>query len=167
MSSQKTPQEATYFKIKFSKTVIILCIAVFALCGVGIGLSAWRIVRFGVHQFSDVLKYPFLIAVCLFCIALVVSILVKSQYVVDDKHFTTQFGFIKTKFVIKDITSLILNTEAKKLTVYFGEQYTVISVAPEWNEVFVRALLAANPDIDYSFTLADAPNEEKKDKDDK
>ena len=161
MSKQKTPQEATYFTIKFSKTVIILCIAVFALCGVGIGLSVWRIITFGIHQFNDVLKYPFLIAVCIFCIALVISILVKSQYVVDDKHFTTQFGFIKTKFVIKDVTSLVLNTEAKKLTVYFGEQYTVVSVAPEWNEKFVRALLSANPNIDYSFTLSDAPDDKQ------
>lgn len=143
------------FKIKFSPVIIILCIAILALCGLGIGISIWRIVTFGIKTFNDVLKYPFLIAVCVFCIAIVVSLLIRSQYVVDEKHFITQYGFIKSKFVIKEITSILLDQDVQKLTLHFGEAYTVLSVSPQWNEALVRALLAVNPNIDYGFTLTD------------
>ena len=154
-------QNREVFKIQFSKMIVLLCIAIFALCSMGIGLSVWRIARFGIQEFSDVLKSPFLIAVCAFCIIIVICILIKSQYVVDEKYFITQFGFIKSKFAIKDITSLLLDCQTKKLTIHFGEEYTVLSVNPDWQEKLVRAILTINPDIDYTFTLSDAPKDEK------
>ncbi|MBQ8291834.1 MAG: PH domain-containing protein [Clostridia bacterium] len=143
------------FKIRFSKAIYALCVGVYALCLAGIIISAWRIVHFGINGFNDVLKYPFLIAVCLFCIVLVTSVLISSQYLVENEYFITKFGFIKSKFKIKDITSILLDRQADKLTVYFGEQFTVITINPDWNERFVRALLSVNPDIDYGFTLSD------------
>ena len=164
MKAQKHSQETTCFKIRFSNTVLWLCVAVFALCGVGIGLSVWRIVEFGIHGFNDVLKYPFLIAVCVFCIVLVASILAKSQYVLDEKHLTTQYGFVKSKFAVKDVTSIVYDTDLKKLTVSFGEQYMTLSVDPESNEKLVRKMLEINPNIDYSFTLTEVPNDRKKKK---
>ena len=155
------------FKIKFSTTVIILCIAVLALCGAGIGVSVWRILEHGVRSFADALKSPFLIAVCLFCIVIVIALLIKSQYVVEDERFFTQFGFIKSRFSIKEVTTLVLDCQKNKLTMKFGEEFFVITVNPTWQENLVRALLAVNPDIDYSFTLTDAPaektDEQKKD----
>ena len=147
------------FKIKFSTTVIVLCIAVLALCGAGIGVSVWRILQHGVRSFADALKSPFLIAVCVFCIIVVVSLLIKSQYVVEEERFFTQFGFIKSKFSIKEITSLLLDCQKNKLTMKFGEEFFVITVNPAWQEKLVRALLNVNPNIDYSFTLTDAPEE--------
>ncbi len=157
--------DRTVFKIKFSNVIFLLCALVFVLCGVGIGLSIWRIYRFGVLTFTDVLKYPFLIAVCVFCIVLVISILIKSEYAVDKTHFTTQYGFIKTKYEIKTITALTLDTQTKKLTMNFGEQFMIISVMEKWTDQLVRAILDVNPDIDYSFTLTDAPLPTKKDDD--
>lgn len=154
---KKETQTVKRFKIKFTPTIICLCIAILLLCGVGIGISVWRIVRFGINGFNDVVKYPFLIAVCLFCIVIVVGILIRSQYIVDGETFITQFGIIKSRFAIRDITSVLLDRDLKKLSVYFGEQYSVISVSPEWNEELVRALLAVNPNIDYGFTLTDPP----------
>ena len=148
-------QNHTIIKIRFSKLIILLCIGVYLLCGVGAGISVWRILRFGVHGFSDVLKYPFLIAVCLFCITLITSLLIRSQYVVTDEQFITQYGFVKSKFPIKTITELTLNNDCNKLTVNFGETFMVISVSPEWQETLINALLKANPDIRYEFTLTD------------
>ena len=150
--------------MKFSPTIILLCIAVLALCGVGIGVSVWRITRFGIKDFTDVIKYPFLIGVCIFCIVIVISILIRSQYVVAGETFITQFGVIKTKFPIKEITSLLLDRELYKLSIYFGEQFSVISVSPAWNEELVRALLAVNPNIDYGFTLTDSPKDKTENK---
>lgn len=147
------------FKITFSKSIYLLCVAVYVLCLAGIALSVWRIIKFGVHGFNDIIKYPFLIAVCLLCIVLVTAILIRSQYVVDKQYLITQYGLIKSKFAIKDITAVTLDSDSQKLTVNFGEPYTVISVAPSWNEQFVRALLAVNPSIDYSFTFSENTDE--------
>lgn len=158
----KNETQKQIFRLKFSPAILVLAIAVLTLCGVGIGISIWRIVRFGVKDLNDVIKYPFLIAVCVFCIALMIAILVKSQYIVDDEYFTTQYGFIKSKFAVRDVTSIVLDSDVKKLTIRFGEQYTVVSVSPEWNESLVRALLAVNPSIDYGFTLSDTPSDKDK-----
>lgn len=156
---KKEAQTVKRFKIKFTPTIICLCIAILLLCGVGIGISVWRIVRFGINGFNDVIKYPFLIAVCLFCILIVVGILIRSQYIVDGETFITQFGIIKTKVSIKEMTSLLLDRDLYKLSIYFGEQFSVISVSPTWNEELVRALLDVNPSIDYGFTLAEPPKD--------
>ena len=155
MNKKQAPVEAKKFKIKFSTLIIGLCIAIYALCIVGAVLSVWRIAKFGIHNFSDALQSPFLIAVCLFCIVLVTAILIKSEYVVDDTHFISKYGFIKSKFAIKDITAIVLDTDTQKLTVNFGEQFIVVSTSLSYNESLIRALLAVNPDIDYSFTLTE------------
>ena len=160
---KKENTQSVCFKIKFTKTIYLLCVAIFLLCAAGVGVSVWRIARFGINGFSDALKSPFLIGICLFCIVLVICILVKSQYAVDDKHLITQYGFVKSKFAVKDMTSIVLNTETKKLSVYFNEQFIVLSTAEEWNEQLVRALLKINPNINYSFTLSDTPDKEEKD----
>lgn len=143
------------FKITFTPLIYILCAAIYLLCAAGAGISVWRIIRFGIHGFNDILKYPFLIAVCLFCIVLITCILIRSLYVIEGEYFYTQFGFIKSKFAIKEITSMLLNRETQKMTLYFGEQFLVISVKSEWLERFVRAMLAVNPDIDYGFVLGE------------
>lgn len=150
----KNPEMKT-FPFKFSVKIILLCAAILALCVAGVIVSTIRMIRFGIHGLNDVIKYPFLIAVCVACIVIVVSLLIKSQYVVTDKEFITQFGFIKTKYPVKDLTSLLLDREKNKLTIYMGEQFAVVSVDPKWNEDFVRELLKINPDIEYSFTVTE------------
>ena len=144
--------------------MIGLSIAVILLCVAGIVISVYRLVEFGgVDGFTDALTSPLLIAICIFCIALVISMLVKSQYIVDDKYYTTQFGFIKSKFLIADITALLYDTDTKKLTVFVGEQFSVLSLNPIWNDEFITALRAVNPNIDFSFTLTEQPTEKEND----
>ena len=144
--------------------MIAIAIAVLVLCAAGIAVSVYRLVSYGIKEFDDVLQSPLLILVCVFCIVLVISMLAKSQYVVDGKHLITQFGFIKSKFVIKDVTSIVYNTDEKKLTVYMGEQYMVLSMNPDWNDEFVQALRDTNGNIDYSFTLSDGDKKNQKKK---
>lgn len=154
----KKSENAKSFPLQFSKTIHVLCAAVLVLCAVAIGVSIWRIVTFGIHEFTDVIKYPFLIAVCIFAVLLVISVLSKSEYVVQDGNLWLNYGFITSKFSVKDVTSIVQDTDCKKLSVYFGEQFIVVTVREEWFEKFVRALLAENPNIDYSFTLTDTPD---------
>ncbi len=161
MKNKQPPKEAKYFKYQFTKLMVLLAILVLLFCGVGIGISVYRIYRFGVHGFIGFLQSPFLILICLFAIALVCAVLVKSQYVVTDTHYITQFGFIKSKYLIKDVTALVLDSDTKKLTVYVGEEYSVLSMTPQWQDEFIAALRKINPNIDFSFTLATKSDEEK------
>ena len=155
MKNISAPKDIKIYKIKFTKAIIALAIAVMVFCTAGIIFSILQIIHHGIVDFSDVLKYPFLILISVFCIALVIAILVKSQYVINQNHLTSQFGFIKSKFDIKKITAVILDTDTNKLTVHCGEEFFIISLDKEWNEAFVRDLLAVNPHIDYSFTVSE------------
>ena len=162
MSKKNTNKESVTSRFTLNKLTVVLCIAVLLLCGLGIATSVIRILKNGVQGFSDALKSPFLILICLFCIAVVVSILIRSQYTVDDEFLTTQFGFIKNKISVQELTSIELDTTAQKLTLYSGENFSVVSINKEWNDAFIKALLKANPNIEYAFTLTDnVPPEEK------
>lgn len=150
-----TQNKENCFKYKFSPLLLVLSIIVILLCIGGIGASIYRIVVEGVHGLNDALQSPLLILLCLVGLVLMISILAKSQYVVGETHYIAQFGFIKSKFLIKDITAVVLNTDEKRLTVYMGEQYTILSTFPDDNEKFAKTLQKVNPNIDFSFTLSD------------
>ena len=161
MKKSENNKQVLYFDVVFSKTVIALMIAVVILCFIGIGVSIWRIAHFGIKEFIDVIKYPFLIAVCVFAIVLVICVWTNSKYVIKDKTLTLCYGFIRSKYDVKDITAISQDNDERKLSVHFGESFMIITISKEGFETFVRALLAMNPDIDYSFTFSnDTPKTE-------
>jgi len=141
--------------------MLVLAYAVIALCLVGIILSILRLLKDGVHGFNDLLKSPFLILICLFGIVVVISMLVCSRYVITNDEFISQFGIIKSRFHIKSFTSVLLDTDTHKLTIYMNEEFFVVTTNPEWNNDLVQALRAVNPDLEFDFTLAEPPKEKK------
>ena len=154
MSKNSVPQGVKCFKYKLTKGMSALAIAVLILCVGGIALSTYRLIRNGVHELSDALTSPLLILICVFCIALVISILCKSQYLVTDKDYVMQFGFIKSTYPIKEITKVVFDTDTNKLTVFVGEEYSVLPLCREWHEEFVQALRDVKPNIEYTFTVS-------------
>ena len=158
MKNKSAPQEAKYFKFRFTPLILILAVAILILFAVGIALSVWRIIAQGIHGFNDILKSPFLILICLFGIVIVSALLIQSRYIITKDTFITQFGLIKSKFAIRDFTSILLDTDNKKLTIYMGETFFVISTDPNWNNDFVQALREIKPDIEFSFTLTEKEN---------
>ena len=155
MKKKNTDKQIEYFPIQFSKTIIWLGVAAILFCLVGIVVSGWRILSFGLPEFMDWLTSPFLIAICAFGIVVIISIFTKSQLYIEGTILYSQYGIIKSSFNIMEITSIIQDTDEKKLTVYFGESFMNITTSPVWFEKFVRALLDVNSDIKYSFTLTD------------
>lgn len=149
MAKQKFPQGAKYFKYKLTKAMVITAIVALLLCGVGIVRGVYYLAKNGIHEVSDALTYPLLIAMCIFCVVLAVSILAKSQYVVTDTSYIMQFGLIKSTYAIKDITSVVYDTSSHKLTVYIGEEFSVLPLCEEWHEAFVQALRDVKASIDY------------------
>jgi len=143
------------------------------LSAVGAGTSVYRIITVGVNDFSQVLQSPFLIAVSLFCAAVFIAVLVKSEYVVTSEALITRFGFIKSKLPLSSITSMEHDRTTQKLTVYCGEEFTVFTLKKEWADELVSELLKANPQIEFSFTMTenkppkDNGKKKEKPKDDK
>jgi hypothetical protein len=159
MKLEHAPHEAKIFKFRFTPLMIAIAIAVIALCTAGTALSIWRVVKYGIRNFNDALKSPFLIAICLFGIVVVIAMFIRSRYVITQDTLIMQFGFIKSKFAIEKFTSVLLDTDSKKLTVYMGEEFFVVTTNPEWNNDFVQALREVKPDIEFSFTLAEYKEE--------
>ena len=141
--------------------MLVLAYAVIVLCLAGLGVSIYRIVKFGVPDFSSALQSPLLIFACLLCIAIVIGILVRSRYVVKGEYYYVQFGFIKSKYPIKEITAIVLDTDTKKLTVYVWDNFSVLTMLPSQTDGFVRALQEVKPSITYSVTLTEVPEENK------
>ena len=149
------PAKTKAFPLKLSKLIVALCIVCLALCAAGIAVTIVRIVNYGIYGIMDVLKYPLLLAVCVFCIVIVVSILIRARYLVDKKSLTTQFGVIKSVYSINEFTSLTMDIQTNKLTVHQGENFFVISVKTEWQDEFIKALLEAKPEIEVDYTLTE------------
>ena len=140
----------------------VLLIVSLVLCTAGLGISIFRLFNEGIKKFTDALQAPLLIVICVFAIAFIISVFIKSQYVVTDKHYISQFGFVKSRFLIKDVTKLELDSDTKKLTVFVGEEYMILSIVPTQNDAFIQAMREVNKKIEFSFTLATASDENKK-----
>ena len=147
--------ENKVFPIKFGKIIFTLSIASLLLCVVGIVLSIYNIVTFGIVNVGDALKYPFLIVICCVAIVFVVSILTKSQYVITKDRLLIEYGFLKSEYPLSEITALTLDRDKNKLIAYMGEAYMLITVDPIENERFAREMLAVNGDIDFSYTITE------------
>lgn len=144
------------FRYKLTPILLLLCVLAILLSVAGIVVTVYRIIlNGGISTPNEFFKYPFLIAVCVFCISIIVALLIKSEYAVTDTEIITQFGFIKTKYALKDVTEIEHDRDTHKLTVKFGEQFSVLSCTSEWEDDFVRAILKANPNVEYTYTLTE------------
>ena len=152
---KKSSFENKIFPISFGKSIVILSIASLVLCAIGIGLSIYNIIVFGIVNVGDALKYPFLIIVCIVAIVFVVGILSKSQYLITKDKLIAQYGFLKNEYSVLEITALVLDRDERKLTAYMGEAYMLITIHEVENEQFARALLEVNGDIDFSYTITE------------
>ena len=90
--------------------MFILLFVAMAWCAAGLVISIFRIYNEGIHGFLDALQSPLLVAICIFAIAFIISVLAKSQYVVTDKHYISQFGFVKSRFLFYICRFLDYNT---------------------------------------------------------
>lgn len=156
MDKNTQNKNVAHFRYKLTTALILLCALAILLCIAGIAVTIYRIIlNGGIFTPSDFFKYPFLIAVCIFCISIIVGLLIKSEYAVTDTAIITQFGFIKTKYPVKDVTEIEHDRDTHKLTVKFGEQFCVLACSSEWADDFVQAVLRANPNVEYTYTLTE------------
>lgn len=143
------------FPFRFNTLGILLGVIVLLFCIVGAGISIYRIIQEGISDLTDALKHPFIIAVSIFCATVVISVLIKSEYVVTDEELITKFGFIKSRLPLSSITSMEHDRATHKLTVYCGEEFTVFTLKKEWADDLAHEICVANPQIEFSFTMTE------------
>ncbi len=158
------------FPFKFSTMMLFVLILLLLLCAGGFGLTLWQFLGFLKGEISSVwewLKYILMFLVCGLLFVLVVSMFIKSQYIITDKELILQFGFIKTRYELKKIRSVRHFMGSGRLAVYFDDmknQYTIIVVKESWFKAFAEALKAKNEDIEFDFITPAEEEEWKKKK---
>lgn len=161
-------KESKRYPFKFSPLMLACFLLGLALCLAGFGLTVWRFVDFLKTDIRSVygwISHLLLFFMCLFLTALILSMLIRSQYIITDKRITVQFGFIKQNYEIKNVYSVHLFKGMNKLAVYFDDfktKYAVIVVKEIWYDDFVQTLLSKKPSIGFSFSTAEEEEEFKK-----
>lgn len=165
----KLPNEK--FKYRFSAAFIAVFCVGLLLSAAGFGINTWHFTGFiqsgDLSSVYEWLKYILLYLASGFLAVLIVSMLIRSEYVVTDKELVTKFGFIRSRYEIKKINSVCLMRPDNKLTVYFDDfktKYIVVAVRDVWYDEFMKALLARNDKIECSISGEEKPP--KKDKKD-
>lgn len=156
------------FRYKFTKLTIGLIIAGMVLCAGGFALNLYQCIRFGISSAADpvypIIQYTTMFVVTVALFAILTSVLIFSAYVVDDKYFKTRFGFIVSKYDLKNIERIVLDKKTDKLAVIFKEgTFIVVVVRQEWYEQFVKTLLDANPKIEYEIKSVENDKNDKTD----
>ncbi|MCD7729103.1 MAG: PH domain-containing protein [Clostridia bacterium] len=157
------------FKYKFTKLIIALIYVCLALCAVGFAVNLYQVLTVGLSQSAivafTIIRYVLMFFVTVALAVILISLLLHSNYTVKGKEFCTNFGFIKSKYNIDDITEITLDRKTDKLCVTFkNETFMMIVVKPEWYEDFIQALMEANPDIEYYINSVTGEDDDKKNK---
>lgn len=156
------------FKYKFSNLMkALICLGI-AISVAGFTVNLVMCITHGISSAADpvypILQYSLLFFVTVALFAILVSVLINSSYVIDGNKFKTCFGFIVSKYDLNDIEEVVLDRKTNKLCVNFSNgNYIIIVVKQDWYDDFIKALLEANPKIEYSINSLEN-NGEKKDK---
>lgn len=141
--------------------------AAIALSAAGFGITTWRLISnrstYVATPFYNIMTYVLMYLITVAIIVICVSVLLKSQYVIDGKTFKTRFGFIVSKYDVEKIDCVTLDRKTNKLTVTFSSgEFIVVVVKQEWYDEFITELLLANPKIEYTVNSLDNSDIDKK-----
>lgn len=151
------------FKLKFETKYVILTYIGLAICAAGFALNLWRCIKHGgFTDFYTSLQYIIIGVVTVFAPVLLLCVIYNSKYILTETEFITSFGFIRSKFPIAEMTSLIYDAEKCSLAIYTGESYMVFKLSPEWQREFIDYLREKNKKLLYN----EADNFEGKEKHD-
>lgn len=139
-----------------------------ALCVIGFAVNLYYCVTNGVKHAADpvypIMQYVLMFFVTVVLFALLLSIMLRSAYVIDGKTFKTRFGFITSRYDVEKIDGITLDRKTNKLTVSFSSgEFIVIVVKQEWYDEFINALLEVNPKIEYTVNSLENNDTDKKD----
>lgn len=161
------------YKFRFSPMMIVVFSVGIALCAACFALTSWQFIEFISGLRGDItsawewIKYLLLYFVSILLAVLLTAMLIRSRYMITEKHLVTQFGVIFSKYEIKKIRSVCLIGGTKKLNVYFDDfknRFITIVVKEEWYDDFIETLTSINERIEFDFTSPEKKDDTKKKK---
>ncbi len=161
------------YKFRFSPMMIAVFSVGIALCAACFALTSWQFIEFISGLRGDItsawewIKYLLLYFVSILLAVLLTAMLIRSRYMITEKHLVTQFGVIFSKYEIKKIRSVCLIGGTKKLNVYFDDfknRFITIVVKEEWYDDFIETLTSINERIEFDFTSPEKKDDTKKKK---
>lgn len=157
------------YPFKFSGLMFFFLFAGLLLSALSLGLTIWRFCNFLKEpaSFYGWLQYILLFFVSLFMIALILGMLIRSQYLITGTQLVLQFGMIRQKYELKSIYSVHLFKGLNKIAVYFDDfktKYTVIVIREVYYDDFIKTLTERRPGIGFSFSTAEEEEDFKKKK---
>lgn len=156
------------FKYRFTKLTILLIYSGIALCVAGVGINLYVVLTKNLSEAANVVypivQYSLTFLIPSVMLILLVSLIFSSYYSIDGKTLKISFGLIKSKYDVKEITTVMLDRTVDKLSVYLSDN-TVFAVVikEECYRDFIDALCKTNPLIEYTINS----KENDIDKDDK
>ena len=141
------------FKYKFSKLILIIFIAIYAISALSLVLNVIGLVNtFGneLANFYDYMKWAIGIIVPVLAVALITAILISSAYTLGDKALTVNFGFLKDKYGYADMEGVIKNVTTDKLFISFKDESTLkVVISPAAYDDFVTSLIKCDRRLTY------------------
>ncbi len=161
------------FRYKFSTAVFVLIIVGIVVCAGAIIANTVGIIVDGSRRYSEavtpsyiIIEYVLIYVVSIILMVLLAGLPAGSYYSVDEEYFKTSFGVVKSKFKVENIIEIILDRSKKKrprIAVYFdNDTYIVVSVKDEWQDELIDALIAVNPNIEFSIKSEEPGEDDKK-----
>ena len=148
------------FRYRHSIVVWIILSVVLLITGAGVGLNIISATEEGIVPFK-IISYAVLGAINLFLFALVLSAIIKSEYLIKNGLLVMRFGFISIKTPLDELICITKITYLNKLVLNFkGGKYSVIVISPDKFDDFVGYIKSVCPDVEYMVKSDDTENVE-------
>lgn len=144
------------FRYKFSRAMIIIIAAMFALGLTAFGITLWQSIEYGLDhtavQAFAIAKYILLYFVSLSVVTIAILFVTRSYYRIGGGKLKMCFAALPTAYNTDDIDAVIHDRTNDSLSVYFKDDTSVnIVIKREQYSDFVQAVLDENPSSEYSI----------------
>lgn len=138
------------FRYIHSIPVYVMLSVILILSGIGIYFNVYSAFNCG-GMVAKIISYCILALICLFLIVAVLSVMIKSQYVIKDGKLCLYFGIISVKTDIADMVSITLIKKSNRLVAEFTRsRFSSIVIASQCFDEFINTVKEINSKIVYS-----------------
>ena len=129
------------FRYIHSVAVWIITAIILILSGVGIYFNIYSAFNCDGIIFK-IVSYCILALICLMLCVAVLSVMLKSKYIIKDGLLCLYFGFVSVKTDIKDMVSITLISKGNRLVAEFSNlRFSAIVIAENLYDEFIKANL--------------------------
>ena len=136
------------FRFKYSPIVWMLLLLVIAFSVGGLVMNIFNVIEYASFGSDKVITYSIVLSFNALLTIFALSVLFYGFYVIKDDRIYACFGFVRSKYLIKDIVEFAHFKKSDKLVAYFKDgKYTVIVIDKNHYDEFIAEVRKINPEI--------------------